>query len=182
MQTRRFRVLAAIALAALLSSGAVAQETTETTENPAVAPTPEAAADPAPAAEPESTAPAILTFETTVDFVLVKSIALEGRAGEVEFRGVEFTAAATKGGVFGTSDADLKTTVTVMLDCSTTAEKKAKVDLIIQFLDEDGELIDRVTDSASLKTGAKTVEVKHTTLKYVVPRIKTVKISAVAKG
>ena len=93
MQTGRFRILAATAIAALLSSGAVAQETTET---PAVAPTPEA--DPAQAAEP--TAPASLTIETTVDFILVKSIAFEGRAGEVEFRGVEFTAAATKGGVF----------------------------------------------------------------------------------
>ena len=61
------------------------------------------------------------------------------------------------------------------------AEKKAKVDLTVAFLDGDGEIIDRVSDSASLKAGSKTVQLKMTTLKYVVPLIKSAKISAVAK-
>ena len=175
-------VLATI-LAALLAVGVVAQETPpEVAAEAEPAAAPETSKDPEPDAEPEAAAPVSLTFETTVDFELVKSIALDGQAGEVEFRSVEFTAAASKSGVFASGDADLKGMITVILDCSTTAEKKAKVDLTFQCLDEAGELIDRASDSASLKTGSKTVQVKLTTLKYVVPLIKSVKISAVAKG
>jgi len=184
MQTRRNLIVATIILATLMAVGATAQETGEDPEAPEATPAPEAAPEPTPAAEPEpeSTEPPSLTFETTVDFALVKSIALDGRAGEIELRGVEFTASAAKGGVFGSSDADIKTTIGVMLDCSTEAEKKAKVDLTIEFLDGEGVLIDRLNDSASLKNESKTVELKHTTLKFAVPLIKTVKISAVAKG
>ena len=52
----------------------------------------------------------------------------------------------------------------------------------VQLSYRDGELIDRVSDSASLKAGSKTVQLKMTTLKYVVPLIKSAKISAVAKN
>jgi hypothetical protein len=176
MKTPRISILSVMILATLVAFGAVAQEADETTEAPEAAPTSEAAP------EPEPTGPVSLSFETTVDFELVKSIALDGRAGEIEFRGVEFIASSAKGGVFGTSDADIKTNLSVMLDCSTEAEKKAKFDLTIQFLDGEGTLVDRITDSASFKNGSKTLEFKHTTLKYAVPMIKTAKITAVAKG
>lgn len=169
-------------LAMLVTVGAGAQEPGETPEAPEAAPAPETAPEPVPAAVPEPTEPASLSFETTVDFELVKSIALDGRAGEIEVRGVEFIANSAKGGVFGTSDADIKTNISVMLDCATEAEKKAKFDLTIQFLDAEGALVDRITDSASFKSGSKTLEFKLTTLKYAVPLIKTAKITAVAKG
>jgi hypothetical protein len=169
-------------LATLVTVGAVAQETDETAETPEPTPASEPAPEPTPAAEPKSAGPVSLSYETTVDFELVKSIALDGRAGEIEFRGVEFVASSAKGGVFGTSDADIKTNLAVMLDCSTEAEKKAKFDITIQFLDVEGTLVDRITDSASFKSGSKILEFKHTTLKYAVPMIKTAKITAVAKG
>ncbi len=178
MTTRRILILLALSIAVFATTAAVAQEPSKT---PAAEQAPEAATEPTPTVEPESSGEASLTFERSVDFALVKRIALEDRAGAMEFAAVEFTAAASKGGVFGTSDADLKTTVVVMLDCSTTAEKKVKVNLSIEFLDEEGDLIDRVTGSASLKNESKTIELKLVTLKYVVPRIKTAKISAVAK-
>ena len=60
-------------------------------------------------------------------------------------------------------------------------DKKAKLDLTVQFLDADGAVIDRVDNSIGLKAGQKTSETKLTTLKYVVPLIKSAKISAVAK-
>jgi len=182
MQTPRISTLFVMILAILVTVGAVAQETDETSQTPEATPATASAPEPTPAAEPEPTEPASLNFETTVDFELVKSIAVEDRAGEIEFRTVEFTASGAKGGVFGTSDADIKTTIAVKLDCATEAEKKAKFDLTIQFLDEEGTLVDRINDSASLKNETKTLEFKHTTLKYAVPLIKTVKISAVAKG
>jgi len=182
MTTPRISILSVMFLAAMVSFGAVAQETGESSETPEATPVSETAPEPAPDAEPESTEPASLSFETTVDFELVKSIALQGRAGEIEFRGVEFIASSAKGGVFGTSDADIKTNLAVMLDCATDADKKAKFDLTIQFLDGEGALVDRITDSTSFKSGSKTLEFKHTTLKYAVPLIKTAKITAVAKG
>jgi hypothetical protein len=174
MMTTRFSILFIVILAILVTVGAVAQENDESTEAPE--------ATPAAETEAESTDPPGLSYETTVDFELLKSIALDGRAGEIDFRGVEFTASSAKGGVFGTTDADIKTNIAVMLDCATEAEKKAKFDLTIQFLDVEGALVDRITDSASFKSGSKTLEFKHTTLRYAVPLIKTVKITAVAKG
>ncbi len=186
MTTRRISILSVMILATLVTVGAVAQEADEAPETPDATPVSETAPvpepEPAAATEPEPTGPVSLSYETTVDFELVKSIALDGRAGEIEFRGVEFIASSAKGGVFGTSDADIKTNLSVMLDCSTEAEKKAKFDLTIQFLDGDGALVDRITDSASIKSGSKTLEFKHTTLKYAVPLIKTAKITAIAKG
>jgi hypothetical protein len=175
----------------LMTGGAFAQEVPEEPEAPQVpeAPdTPDAAeasqtpeAPEAPEAPEKPAAQPSLTFETSVGFEPVKKIALDGRAGDIELRGVEFTVSAAKGGVLGTSDADLKATIGVLLECATEAEKKAKFDLTVQFLDAEGNVIDRVDNSIGLKSGSKTFETKQTTLKYVVPLIKTVKISAVAK-
>jgi len=172
MKIPRCSILSVMILATLVTLGAVAQETEESTE------TPEAP----PAAEPEATDPPGLSYETTVNFELLKHFDLEGGAGEVVFRGVEFTVSSAKGGVLGTSDADIKATIGVMLDCSTEAKKKAKFDLTVQFFDGEGALVDRLTDSANLKDEEKVVKFKHTTLKYAVPLIKTAKLTAVYKG
>jgi len=180
--TRRLCLLAAIALATLVTTGTFAQEVPETPETPEATPAPEPTVSPEPTAEPEATAAPSLVFETTVDFEFVRKIMLEGQVGEVEIRGVEFTSGSGKGGIFGSSDADLKASITARLDCSTTADKKWKIDFTIQYLDGEGNPIDRAKGNASLKAEAKVVEVNHTTLKYVVPLIKKVRISAVGKG
>ncbi len=203
MRTRFLFLPLVFALATLVTPGAIAQEVPDTPETPDAEPAAEAApapeADPAPEAEPapepdasaEPTAgvepalpalPASTLFETTLDFVLVKKMNLGGRAGEVEVRGVEFGSKSVKGGVFGTSDADLKATITARLECSTEAEKKQKIDITILFLDEAGDVIDRAANNGSLKAESKFIDINHTTLKYVVPLIKKVKITAESKG
>jgi hypothetical protein len=188
MQERRCVTLIAIFASILMAGGAFGQEVPDEPEVPQA---PEAPSEPETPETPEApeaseaveapAAPPSLTFETSVDFEPVKKIALEGRAGEIDLLAVEFTVSAAKGGVLGTSDADLKATVVVLLDCATEAAKKAKLNLTVSFLDAEGNVIDRVDNGISLKSGTKTVETKHTTLKYVVPLIKTAKITAVAK-
>jgi hypothetical protein len=186
---RRSTIVCFVALSVFLVAGAWAQEETET---PATA---DSARDPEvgdSTQEPEATqnqeapeAPAAapsLVFESTVDFELVKRIALEGRAGEVEIRGVEFGSASGKGGLFSSGDAELQAGIVTKLECATSADKKQKLDVVIQFLDGDGALIDRVTNGVSLKSGSKTFEIGHRTLKYVVPLIAQVRITVSAAG
>ena len=103
----------------LVTTATLAQEVPETPETPEATPAPE------PTVAPEPTAAPSLVWETTVDFEFVRKIMLEGRVGEVEIRGVEFTSGSSKGGIFGTSGADLKALITARLDCTTAAEKKA---------------------------------------------------------
>jgi hypothetical protein len=188
MHTRKIVTLIAVLAAIMVSAGAFAQdapEEPEAPEAPAAAEeveAPEVAEAPETPEAPEApAAPPSLTFETSVGFELVKRITLEGRAGDIELLGVEFTVSAAKGGMLGTSDADLKATIGVLLECATETEKKAKLDLTVQFLDAEDSVIDRVDNSIGLKSGKKTFETKLTTLKYVVPLIKSAKISAVAK-
>jgi len=169
-----------IPLLVLLVAGAWAQEVPESAETPdtvEAADAPEAQETPeAPAAAPS------LVFETTVDFEFVKQATLDGKAGEVEIRSVEFTSASGKGGLFSSGDADLMAGIVTGLECSTTAEKKQKLDLTIQFLDSEGALIDRVKNGVSLKNGSKVFETSHKTLKYVVPLIAKVQITVSATG
>ena len=161
-------------------------EAAEAADAPEAAEVPEAAEDAeAPeeqeASETPKAAPS-LVFETTVDFAFVKQITLDGRAGQVEVRGIEFTSASGKGGLFSSSDPDLMSGIVTKLQCSTAAETKQKLDLDIQFLDSEGALIDRVTNGISFKSGTKTFETNHKTLKYVVPLIAQVKITVAASA
>jgi len=189
VSTLRLSFLSIFALATLVATGGIAQDVPDTPETPesAAASEAEPVAETEPEADPESTAneepagPAGPLFETTVSFELVKKTTLEGKAGEIEIRGVEFGSKGAKGGVFGSSDADLKATISAQFDCSTTAEKKQKVSFTIQFLDGNGDLIDRASNNGSLKEESKLIDVNLTTLRYVVPLIKQVKITAKSK-
>jgi hypothetical protein len=172
--------------ALLFVGGSWAQETPESPDSPdapeaAEAPdegeAPEDAEAPAEAAEPPSP-----VFETTVQFEFVKKSGLEGQAGNVVLRGVEFATATGKGGLFSSADPELVAGVVIKLECATQAEKKQKIDIVYEFLDSEGELIDRVKDGKSFKKGTKTFETTHRTLKYVVPLIAQVRITATAAG
>ena len=184
MQKTQVVMVIAVLAAMIVSAGAFAQEVPEepgAPEAPAAAAEAQAPeAEEAPEAPEAPTAAPSLTFETSVDFEPMKRITLEGRAGDIALLGVEFTVSAAKGGMLGTSDADLKAVIGVMLECATEAEKKAKLNLTVQFLDADGAVIDRVDNSIGLKAGQKTFETKLTTLKYVVPLITSAKTTAVA--
>jgi hypothetical protein len=152
-------------------------ETAEAAETPDEVEAPEEVEAPAEATEPPS-----LVFEESVDFEFVKKMALDGQAGEVKIRGVEFASSSGKGGVFSSADPELVAGIVVKLECSTAAEKKQKLDLVYEFLDEDGALIDRVKDGKSFKKGTKTFETNLRTLKYVVPLVAQVRITATATG
>jgi hypothetical protein len=127
-----------------------------------------------------------LVFEETFDFAFNERAALEAKVGAVEIRGVEFAAGSGKSGVikgtFSSGDKDLQSAIVTRLECATTADTKWKLDFLVEFLDADGELIDRTRDNASLKSEAKIVEFSHTTLKWVVPRIAKVRITIEGKG
>jgi pectate lyase len=123
-----------------------------------------------------------MNFETTIDFAINEKAALEGTAGGVEVRGVEFASSFAKGGMFGSADPELRSQITARLECATSAATKQKLEIVIEFLDGEGGLIDRVKDGANLKNETKVVEIKLTTLKWVVPRIAQAKISVRAKG
>jgi len=186
VQIHRSTVVFFVALSVLLVAGAWAQEAPESPETPdapEAADTPEAADAPEGQETPEApAAPPSLVFETTVDFEFLKRANLDGQAGEVEIRGVEFTSASGKGGLFSSGDADLNAGIVTRLDCSTTAEKKQKLDLVIQFLDSEGVLIDRAKNSVSLKNETKVFETSHKTLKYVVSLIAKVRITVSSTG
>jgi hypothetical protein len=121
-------------------------------------------------------------FETTIDFAINEKATLEGTAGEVEMRSVEFASSFAKGGMFGSADPELRSQLAARLECATSAATKQKLEIVIEFLDGEGELIDRVKDGANLKNETKVVEIKLTTLKWVVPRIAQAKISVRVKG
>ena len=127
-----------------------------------------------------------LKFEQTVDYAFNQRVALEGKAGEVEIRGIEFVSGDPKGGLmkstFGSGDADLKSVIITRLECATAAETKWKADITIEFLDADGELIDRVRDGVALKAEAKILEIKHTTLKYAAGKIASARLTVTATG
>jgi hypothetical protein len=127
-----------------------------------------------------------LKFEQTVDYAFNQRVALEGKAGEVEIRGIEFVSGDPKGGLikgtFGSGDSDLQAVIITRLECATAAETKWKADITIEFLDADGELIDRTTSSAALKAEAKILEIKHTTLKYAAGKIAKARLTVTATG
>ena len=52
---------------------------------------------------------------------------------------------------------------------------------MVEFLDGDGELIDRATASDSIKKTEKVFVIKHTTLRWALAHIKQVRISVSAK-
>ena len=127
-----------------------------------------------------------LKFESTVDFAFVQRQALEGKAGEVEIRGVEFVSSSGSGGfmkkAFSSDDPDLQAGIGTRIECSTTAETKWKLKMTVEFLDAEGNVIDRSRNEASLKKEAKIVEFGHGTLKWAVQHIKQARIVIEAQG
>jgi hypothetical protein len=127
-----------------------------------------------------------LKFEETVDYALNQRVALEGKAGEVEIRGIEFVSGDPKGGLIkgtlSSADPALNAVIITRLECATAAQTKWKAKITIDFLDADGELIDRTTSEASLKAEAKILEIKHTTLKYAASKIAQARLVVEAGG
>ena len=125
-------------------------------------------------------------FETTIDFALQKQTELDGEVGQVEIRGVEFVESSVKTGAIkgalSSDDNDLASVITTRINCATTSTDKWKLTITVEFLDADGEVIDRASEGISLKNEAKIFDFKHTTLKWVVPRIKQARITVAIKS
>ena len=124
-----------------------------------------------------------MNFVTTVDFSNMKKAALEGTAGGVQVTSVEFVASSAKSGgitgAFSSSDTEVDVALTTTIGCAAASDKKWKVDFMVEFLDEDGEVIDRATGSGSLKKD-KVFDIKHTTLRWVLTHISKARISVAA--
>ena len=69
-----------------------------------------------------------------MDFEFVKKTVLEGKAGEVETRGVEFNSARGKGGFFSSGDAELQAGIVTKLEYATSADKKQKLDRVMEAI------------------------------------------------
>jgi hypothetical protein len=134
----------------------------------------------------EDTAADATKFETTVDFALQHNIEIKGALGQVEIRSVEFVESSVKTGMIkgalSSGDNDLSANITTRLNCATTSTEKWKLVITVEFLDGDGEVIDRTETDINLKNEAKIFDFKHTTLKWVIPRIKQARITVAIKG
>jgi hypothetical protein len=132
---------------------------------------------------PETTASS--TFQTIVDFGPLKSTDLDGKAGEIEVNGVDFAVANAKGGgikgTFSSDDAEMLVVITTTFSCATSADTKQKFDMRVEFLDKDGQVIDRAMNSDSLKNNDKKFGIKHSTLKWALDHIVTARITVNAK-
>ena len=183
MTRERWPLALALVLFMLLMSGAVAAQEAESSQEaePAVEAETTTEAEAAPEAEPEPGN----NFETTVDFSPLNGVSLEGSAGQIDVKRVEFEVAGAKGGgikgAFSSGDADMNAIITTRLSCATKATTKWKIDMLVEFLDADGKVIDRVTNSDSLKNNEKTFDFKHTTLRWAVDHIAKARVTVQAR-
>lgn len=169
----------------LIAGPATAQEA-EPTEEPEAAVEAEAAEEAEDTVEaeaaPEQPGP---EFKSTVKFSPLNQIDLDGAAGEITVRSVEFEVAGAKGGgitgAFSSGDADMQAIITTRLGCATTADTKVKFDILIEFLDQDGQVIDRKGAKENLKNNDKVFNVKHTTLRWAVDHIDQARITVTAR-
>ena len=149
----------------------------------------ESSQDAEPAAEaeaaPEAETAAGTDFKATVDFSPLNGVSLDGSAGEIDVRNVEFEVAGAKGGglkgAFSSADADMNAIITTRFRCATKSATKWKIDFLVEFLDADGKVIDRVGNRESLKNNEKTFDFKHTTLRWAVDHIAKARITVQAK-
>jgi hypothetical protein len=164
MRVARWSLGLAMILTMLFTMGAVAQEEPEQAED---------------ASEAASS-----TFQETVEFGPLKSTDLGGMAGQIEVKKVDFAVANAKGGgikgAFSSDDAEMHVVITTNFTCVTSAETKQKFDMKVEFLDKDGQVIDRAMSSANFKKNEKKFEIKHTTLKWALDHIAKARVTVEA--
>ena len=177
MICKRWQLPAILVLFMILALGTATAQETESSEEA------DTAQETETAAAPDTTAGT--TFQTTVDFGALKEVDLDGKAGEIEVKRVDFEVANAKGGgikgAFSSDDAEMKVVITTNFSCATSADTKQKFDMKVEFLDEDGQMIDRAMNSDSFKNNEKKFSVKHTTLKWALNHIAKARITVEAK-
>lgn len=177
MKAERWHVALIAVMLLSIAIGAVAQEESEAEAEPAAQEVEETEAEPS--------APPSTTFTSTVKFSPLNQMGLNGTAGEIDVRSVEFEVAGAKGGgvkgAFSSGDAEMQAIITTRLGCATTADTKVKFDMLIEFLDADGQVIDRVKNTDSLKDNDKVFDFKHTTLRWAVDHIDQARVTVSVK-
>ena len=98
---------------------------------------------------------------------------------------VEFEVAGAKGGgiagAFSSGDAEMQAIITTRLTLENSADTKVKFDAMVEFLDTDGQVIDRTVSSDNFKKNQKTFDIKHTTLRWAVDHIDQARITVKQK-
>jgi hypothetical protein len=177
MKREGWPTAAILVFTVLLALGTAAAQETETGAQA------ETAQEAETTSVPETTAST--TFQTTVDFGPLKSTDLDGKAGKIEVKGVDFAVANAKGGgikgTFSSDDAEMLVVITTTFSCATSADTKQKFDMKVEFLDQDGQVIDRAMNSDSLKNNDKKFGIKHSTLKWALDHIDRARITVDAK-
>ena len=177
MARKRWPLAVVLVLFMMLASGTAAAQEAESSQEAEPAAESEAA--------PEAESSAGTDFVTTIDFSPLNGVDLDGSAGDIDVEKVEFEVAGAKGGgikgAFSSGDADMNAIITTRLRCATKSATKWKIDILVEFLDSDGKVIDRVGNSVSLKNNEKTFDFKHTTLRWAVDHIAKARITVQAK-
>lgn len=183
MTRERWPLAVVLILFMVLALGTAAAQEAESTQEGE--PAAEAGAAAEAEAAPEAEGSGGNSFTTTVDFSPLNGVDLDGSAGGIDVKRVEFEVAGAKGGgikgAFSSGDADMNAIVTTRLRCATKSETKWKIEILVEFLDADGKVIDRVGNSESLKNNEKTFDFKHTTLRWAMDHIAKARITVQAK-
>lgn len=130
-----------------------------------------------------------LRFEKTKAFSLDTTIELGAEVGPLFIESVEFEnlgAGTTKSKVFGVLRRSGSADTTVTLRCAFEVENPVKdewdLTATVEFLDSQGQLIDRVRSSRDFEGEADTWTIDHTILGYVIPLIDDVTIEFQAEA
>jgi hypothetical protein len=180
MKRRYWLSALVLTISLVVTLGTAAAQEAEPAEETEAAP--EAATSTAGEAAPE---PAGTDFEATVKFSQLQKVSLDGSAGAIEVQSVEFEVAGAKGGgitgAFSSADAEMQAIITTRLTLKNSADTKVKFDATVEFLDTDGQVIDRTMSSDNFKKNEKTFDIKHTTLRWAVDYIDQARITVTQK-
>lgn len=193
MKSERWALAVVAVMLMVLAVGTASAQETEPPAEPESAEAPEATAETETAAEAEvaedtETAPkaaAGTDFSATVKFSQLQKMELDGSAGGIDVLSIEFEVAGAKGGgitgALSSADTEMQAVITTRLTLRKSADTKVKFDMMVEFLDQDGQVIDRTMTSDNFKKSERTVDSKHTTLRWAVDYIDSVRITVKQK-
>ena len=124
-----------------------------------------------------------LRFTQKVGFEFDETLEIGKSVGPVLVDSVEFSRGGTGGG-FGKSvlgkfkgeDNDAHAHILVAFECENPTREEWEIKFTVEFLDAEGEVIDRARMKKELDNEARVLSINHETLSYVIPLIKKVVI------
>ncbi|MGH9360819.1 MAG: hypothetical protein ACRD2T_02815 [Thermoanaerobaculia bacterium] len=126
-----------------------------------------------------------LRFEKTVRWQLDKRIPLDATVGPVKVASVEFRKGGSGGGggVLGRlrGASETEASLRASFDTQNTSPEQWVVTYTLDFLDENGKLIDRASGKKGFEGEADTYHLDHAILEYVLPFIDRVKVRLEAR-